>query len=108
MIMGKNTLMKAALTKANAKPVEGDSDYEERKKTYVPNPNIDKIMNQLKGNINLILSNGDLSEVKAVLDTEVRPSPAKPGMVAPADVVIPAGPTGLDPKQTQFFQTLQI
>merc|ERR1711990_1392690 len=48
------------------------------------------------------------SEVKQVLDEEVRESPAKPGMLAPKDVTVPVGPTGLDPKQTGFFQTLQI
>jgi large subunit ribosomal protein LP0 len=108
MIMGKNTLMKAALNEANREPEEGDANYEEAKKTFVYNDNIDKILTQLKGNINLIFTNGDLSEVKAVLDAEVRPSPAKGGMIAPADVTIPAGPTGLDPKQTSFFQNLQI
>jgi large subunit ribosomal protein LP0 len=108
MVMGKNTLMKAALNDAKRKPEEGDSDYEERKKTYVPNPNIDLILPQLRGNINIIFTNGDLSEVKAVLDSEVRPSPAKAGMIAPDSVSVPAGPTGLDPKQTSFFQKLQI
>jgi large subunit ribosomal protein LP0 len=29
-------------------------------------------------------------------------------MIAPSDVTVPAGPTGLDPKQTGFFQKLQI
>jgi len=29
-------------------------------------------------------------------------------MIAPSEVTIPSGPTGLDPKQTSFFQTLQI
>lgn len=29
-------------------------------------------------------------------------------MIAPSSVTIPAGPTGLDPKQTTFFQNLQI
>jgi len=72
------------------------------------NPAIEKIMNQLKGNINLIFTNGDLGEVKQVLDEEIRPSPAKAGMIAPKDVSVPAGPTGLDPKQTAFFQNLQI
>ena len=67
MIMGKNTLMKASLTAANRKPEEGDDDYEERKDTYVYNENIEKILSQLRGNINLIFSNGDLGEVKAVL-----------------------------------------
>lgn len=98
--------MKAALLAANKEPEKGDEDYEERKDTYKYNPNIDKIVNQLKGNINIILSNGDLGEVKAVLDEEVRQCAAKPGMIAPDDVSIKPGPTGLDPKQTAFFQTL--
>jgi len=98
MIMGKNTLMKAALTAANTKPEKGDADYEERKDTYVHNENIEKIIGQLKGNINMIFSNGDLGDVKTILDEEIRPSPAKPGMIAPDDVWIPSGPTGLDPK----------
>ena len=98
MIMGKNTLMKASLTAANKEPEEGDEDYEERKDTWRHNPNIDKILGQLKGNTNLILSNGDLGEVKQILDEEVRPSPAKTGMIAPGDVMITPGPTGLDPR----------
>jgi large subunit ribosomal protein LP0 len=108
MIMGKNTLMKAALTHANTKPEEGDDDYEDRKDNWEFSTNIEKIITQLRGNINLIFTNGDLSDVKQVLDEEVRESPAKPGMTAPKDVSVPVGPTGLDPKQTGFFQTLQI
>merc|ERR1712230_33678 len=46
--------------------------------------------------------------VKSVLDQEVRESPAKAGMLAPKGVFVPVGGTGLDPKQTAFFQTLQI
>ena len=102
------TLMKAALTHANTEPQEGDEDFAERKANFKFNDNIEKIINQLKGNINIIFTNGDLTEVKKILDDEVRPSPAKAGMIAPADVTIPAGPTGLDPKQTSFFQPLQI
>ena len=96
MIMGKNTLMKAALTDANTK-----AEGEESEK-------LEKIINQLKGNTNLIFTNGDLTDVKACLDSEVRESPAKTGMLAPKDVSVPVGPTGLDPKNTQFFQNLQI
>lgn len=108
MIMGKNTLMKAALSHANTKPEQGDDDYEDRKNGWEFSPTIEKIISQLRGNINLIFTNGDLSEIKQVLDTEVRESPAKAGMIAPKDVDVPVGPTGLDPKQTGFFQTLQI
>jgi large subunit ribosomal protein LP0 len=100
--------MKAALTDLNRKPEPEDEDYAERSKTYQYNPNVDKIIGQLKLNTNLIFTNGDLGEIKAVIDTHVRPSPAKAGMIAPDDVTIPAGPTGLDPKQTAFFQNLNI
>jgi len=34
MIMGKNTLMKAALNHKMKEPEEGDYDYEERKDTF--------------------------------------------------------------------------
>jgi large subunit ribosomal protein LP0 len=108
MIMGKNTLMKASLKTANTEPVEGDEDYAERKATWKFNDNIEKILGQLKGNTNLIFSNGDLGDVKTILDEESRPSAAKAGMIAPSDVWIRSGTTGLDPKQTSFFQNLNI
>jgi len=38
MLMGKNTLMKAALNHKMAEPVETDEDYETRKDTYKPCP----------------------------------------------------------------------
>ena len=31
-------------------------------------------------------------------------APARVGLVAPSDVMVPAGNTGLDPSQTNFFQ----
>merc|ERR1719265_2690340 len=101
--------MKASLTALNTQPEEGDDDYAARGGAdWAKDDNVDKILAQLKGNTNIIFTNGDLGQVKAILDEEVRPSPAKPGMIAPDDVWIPAGPTGLDPKQTSFFQNLQI
>jgi len=36
------------------------------------------------------------------------PAAAKSGTLAPSDVFVPAGPTGLDPGQTSFFQALNI
>ena len=33
-------------------------------------------------------------------------APARVGLVAPIDVVVPPGNTGLDPSQTSFFQVL--
>ncbi len=61
-----------------------------------------------RGNIGFVFTNGDLAEVREVLEANVRPAPARVGSVAPVDVIIPKGPTGCDPGQTAFFQTLQI
>lgn len=33
-------------------------------------------------------------------------APARVGLVAPVDVTVPAGNTGLDPSQTNFFQVI--
>jgi len=52
----------------------------------------------LKGNTGIIFSNGDLSDIKKIIDAEKREAPAKVGVVAPDDVWIRAGSTGLDPK----------
>jgi len=108
MLMGKNTLMKASLNQFLTKPVEGDADYETRKDTFQERPDLEKYVPLLKGNVGMIFTNGSLAAVKEVLDEEKRGAPAKAGSVAPDDVWIRAGPTGLDPKQTSFFQTLNI
>jgi len=100
--------MKAAINHKMKKPEEGDEDYQERKDSYKPCPELDKIVQLLKGNTGLIFSNGDLSEIKKIIDSESREAPAKVGIIAPDDVWVRAGSTGLDPKQTAFFQSQNI
>lgn len=55
------------------------------------------------GNVGMVFSNGDLTEVKTILDSQVREVPARAGQLAPKQVIVPPGPTGMDPKQTGFF-----
>jgi large subunit ribosomal protein LP0 len=100
--------MKAALNHKMKEPEEGDEDYETRKATWKKCDELEKIVNLLKGNTGIIFSNGDLSEIKKIIDSNAREAPAKVGAIAPDEVWIKAGPTGLDPKQTSFFQQLQI
>ena len=87
-------------------PKEGSENYEERKRNWVDRPHLALILKQLVGNVGMIFTNGDLSAIKDVLDTQSREAPAKVGSIAPADVFVQPGPTGLDPKQTAFFQNL--
>jgi large subunit ribosomal protein LP0 len=100
--------MKASLAHKMKKPEVGDVDYEKRVGSWIDCDELDKLSSLLRGNTGIIFSNGDLPEIKKVLDKEKREAPAKVGALAPDDVWIKAGSTGLDPKQTSFFQTLSI
>lgn len=108
MLMGKNTLIKAALQKRLSEPQENEPDYEERKATWTPIPLMEPLVKLLKGNLGIIFTNHDLTDMKDIIERHAREAPAKVGSIAQSDVFISAGPTGLDPKQTAFFQNLQI
>jgi len=91
ILMGKNTLMRKVI----------------REKAE-QNPQLETLVPLVYGNMGLIFTNDNLSEIrKIVLENKV-PAAAKSGAFAPADVFIPPGPTGLDPGQTAFFQALNI
>lgn len=93
VLMGKNTLMKKVL-----------ADFLEKN----PGHQWECLMEKLTGNMGFIFTNDELPKVRDFILANKMPAPAKAGAIAPIDVVLPAGPTGLDPGQTTFFQTLQI
>lgn len=93
ILMGKNTMMRKIIR-----------EYMEEN----PESSVGKLEELCRGNMGLVFTNGDLGEVGKVLESNVRPAPARVGAIAPIDVVVPKGPTGCDPGQTAFFQTLQI
>jgi large subunit ribosomal protein LP0 len=93
MVMGKNTLLKKAIEEVMTEPTDAEA-----KKKWVARPELQKIIDNLVLNTGMIFTNGDLADVKKILDSQVREAPARIGSFAPADVTIPAGPTGLDPK----------
>jgi len=93
ILMGKNTIIRTQLRKLinDNKQVQ----YE----TLVP---------LLKGNVGMVFTNGDLKEVRKIIQENKRPAAARQGVPAANDVFVPPGPTGLDPGQTAFFQALNI
>ena len=93
ILMGKNTMMRKCL-----------ADYVEEN----PGSPVDKLIDQCRGNMGFVFTNGDLGEVREILESNTRPAPARVGAIAPSKVIVPKGPTGCDPGQTAFFQTLQI
>lgn len=71
-------------------------------------PELEKVLPWIKENIGFVFTNEDPKEIRdSVLSIKV-PAAAKAGSLAPVDVIIPAGPTPLDPGQTTFFQALNI
>ncbi|KAK9742367.1 hypothetical protein RND81_03G167300 [Saponaria officinalis] len=93
VLMGKNTMMKRTI-KLHAEKT-GNKD-------------LLNLVTLLVGNVGLIFTKGDLKEVREEIAKYKVGAPARVGLVAPIDVVVPPGNTGLDPSQTSFFQVLNI
>ncbi len=58
----------------------------------------------IKGNVGFVFSKEDLREVKKLILSIKVKAPAKAGALAPVDVWVPAGNTGMGPEKTSFFQ----
>lgn len=91
LLMGKNTIIR----KIVREQVESNSKLE----SLIP---------YIYGNIGFVFTNGDLKKVRELIVSNKVPAAAKVNSVAPIDVFIPPGATGLDPGQTSFFQSLNI
>lgn len=56
----------------------------------------------------LIFSNEELSKITDITSKFVIEKQAKNGAISPIEVIIPAGPTGMDSSQIEYFQALKI
>ena len=56
----------------------------------------------------LIFTNKDLADINAITSKYVIEKQAKPGQISPVEIIIPAGPTGMDSSQIDYFQALKI
>lgn len=91
LLMGKNTMIRKAIR-----------DHLEK------TPALEGLLPHVKGNIGLVFTNGDLSDVRTKLTELKVQAAAKAGSLAPIDVVVPAGNTNMEPTKTSFFQALSI
>jgi len=93
VLMGKNTMVRRALRGFIA-----DGSLTET----------EKLLPYVKGNVGFVFTNGDLKEIREKIISNRVAAPARAGAVAPADVWIPAGNTGMEPGKTSFFQALGV
>ncbi|KAI8143325.1 ribosomal protein L10-domain-containing protein [Fennellomyces sp. T-0311] len=91
VLMGKNTMVRRAF------------------RTFVAErPELDRLMPHVKGNIGFVFTNGDLKEIRNKITENRVAAPARANAIAPGDVYVPAGNTGMEPGKTSFFQALGI
>lgn len=102
LLMGKNTMIRTALRKRIEAITEEDADADTTA--------LSSLLSSIAGNMGFIFchTNAHLQTARDCLAEFVVPAAAKAGVVAPKDVIIPAGPSGLEPSQTSFFQALNI
>lgn len=91
VLMGKNTMIRKA--------IRGHLEK---------NPLLEKLLPHIKGNIGFVFTKQDLKDVRDMIQSNRVAAPAKAGAIAPIDVFVPAGNTGLGPEKTSFFQALSI
>jgi len=94
VLMGKNTMIRKALQIGHERH---------------PEAGLDKLRAAMVGNRGFIFAkNCTLDYIREILGKHTRQSAAKAGQSSVVDWFIPAGPTGMDPSQTSFFQALNI
>lgn len=99
---GKSTVMTKSM-----------QDYLDKNKSKLPAHHtveglqgvIDSVKNM---QILLIFTNEDLSKITEITGKYVIEKQAKPGAISPIEVTLPAGPTGMDSSQIEYFQALKI
>jgi len=99
ILVGKKTLQKRIISN-RAEESKSKIDNQLRKKFVEEN--------LLTLNRALLFTNNDLKDITDVLQRYRKQAPARVGAIAPCDVIVPAGNTGMEPTMTGFFQALNI
>lgn len=91
VLLGKNTMIRRAI------------------RDYISQiPELERLLPIIKGNVGFVFTKGDLKSIRDKIVSNVVAAPAKAGAIAPVDVFVPAGNTGMEPGKTSFFQALQV
>jgi len=91
VLMGKNTMVRRALRVLLSEL-----------------PQYERLMPHVRGNVGFVFTSGDLKDVRTLITSNTVAAPARAGALAPVDVTVPGGNTGMEPGKTSFFQALGI
>ena len=109
VLMGKNTMVRRAVRILSSEFPEYERLLPHVKGT-LPAPVACRCDTGLTaaGNVGFVFTNEDLKDIRDVILSNRVAAPARAGAVAPADVYVPAGNTGMEPGKTSFFQALGV
>lgn len=107
LIVGKNSIILKALKWLTSEPEKGSKEFEDHSKWERRNE-LKNLVKLIEGNIGLIFSDESYSSIKNKIEQEVLQVDAKMGVIAPCDVIIPAGPTSIDVGKISVFQKLNV
>jgi len=91
VLMGKNTMVRRAIRVLL-------TDF----------PEYERLLPHVKGNVGFVFTNGELKDIREKIISNKVAAPARAGAIAPLDVFVPAGNTGMEPGKTSFFQALGV
>ena len=76
---------------------------------HLPKKALDEFVEAMPGiHLLLIFTNKDIAEISNITAKYIIEKQAKPGQLSPVEIIIPAGPTGMDSSQIDYFQALKI
>ncbi|KAL9065667.1 MAG: hypothetical protein Q9157_007393 [Trypethelium eluteriae] len=91
VLMGKNTMVRRAI------------------KGFITDfPEYERLLPHVKGNVGFVFTSADLKATRDKILSNRVAAPARAGALAPLDVYVPAGNTGMEPGKTSFFQALGV
>lgn len=105
VLIGKNSIVKVAigiLTNQGEVKAEGKA-YQ---KQYPARPDLVNLLPHIEGKIGYVFSHKSYTEIKPIVEREAVKVPAKAGVIAQCDVIVPAQQTNIDPGKILEFQRI--
>ena len=107
VLIGKNTIARLAIKILTTRD-DPSADYYSHQQKYGKKPSVAPLSEHIKGKIGFVFCDKSYVDLKNIIEKEKIKMPAKAGVIAPVEVVLPAGPTFLDPGRIGEFQRLGI
>lgn len=106
VLVGKNSIVKIAIGILTGNNEKLNPEALQYQKQYKPRADLIHLLPHIQGKIGYVFSHKSYSEIKPIVEKEAVKVPAKPGVVAQCDVIVPPQQTNIDPGKIIEFQRI--